>query len=159
MKNINYLIVLLLIAFTACDSDVVDRLDDLAGEWKLSTMTYTDSLGNVQTISNSSTTLLLTKEIATGNATVDGVRYGVQDVGEEDFSFEYSFDFSQNNVDIMFTQSDKEKLPTDAVGRTQLYQFEQPNDSRLDIFTDEEFYYVQDKVKTLKNVRYIFERK
>ena len=147
-----------LVFAASCDSDVVDRLDDLAGNWQLTTMTYTDSLGNAQTISNSSTTLLLTKEIATGNSTVDGVRYGVQDIEGEEFDFEYSFDFSQNNVDIMFTQSDKERFPADAVGRTQLYQFEQPNDSRLDIFTDEEVYYIQDKLNVLKDVRYIFER-
>lgn len=59
----------------------------------------------------------------------------------------------------MFTQSDKEKLPTDAVGRTQVYQFEQPNDSRLEIFADEELYYIQDKLNVIKNVRYTFERK
>lgn len=161
MKNLKYLIVLSLLAFTACDSDVVDKLDNLSGEWKLSTMTYTDSLGNVQTISNSSTTLLLTKEIATGNATVDGVRYGVQDVGEEVFRFQYSVDFSQDKIDILFENSDvrsQELLPLDAVGRRQVYDF-QVNKSSMVISTETEFNQDRADSEIFTDVRYIFERK
>lgn len=34
MKNIKFIVILLAVPFTACDSDMINRLDDMAGTWQ-----------------------------------------------------------------------------------------------------------------------------
>ena len=159
MKNMKYLVVLLVLA-TACDSDVVDRLDDLLGSWKLTEMKYTDPQGTPWTISESSTVLTFTKEIAGGgDQNVDGVRYGIQDVGKEAFRYQYSVDFSQDNIDILFEEaSAKEQLPLDAIGRNQVYKFEQAGKSHIVISAEVEVNRDRVDSEVLTNVRYTLEK-
>ena len=162
MKNIKYLVVLLLLVVASCDDsdDITNQLDDMSGTWQLIEMNYTDPQGTPWTITESSTTLTFTKEIAGGgDQNVDGVRYGVQDVGEEEFRYQYSVDFSQDNIDILFEEaSAKEQLPLDAIGRNQVYKFEQTDKSHIVISAEVEVN--RDKVdsEVLTNVRYILER-
>ena len=159
MKNVKCLVALLLLATASCDSDIVNRLDDLSGTWKLVEMTYIDPQGASQTISDSETTLLFTKEIAGGgSANVDGVRYGVQDMGNEEYRFQYSIDFSTGYIDVLYEDGDiPGDLPIDAVGRVQVYQFEQPDDDRIIISVEYEEA-ARGEFETLKNVRYEFVR-
>lgn len=161
MKNSKYLIILLSLGWVACDSDIANQLDDMAGTWQLTEMTYTDPQGAKWTISDSETTLTFTKEIASGgDQNVDGVRYGVQDVDDNAFRFQYSVDFSQNNIDILFEEAEaKERLPLDAVGRNQVYKFEQTDNSHIVISTEVERNYDKVDSEVLTNVRYILERK
>ena len=159
-KNTKYLIAFLLLATAACDSDIVDRLDDLSGTWKLTEMTYTDPEGMSQTVLDSKTTLLFTKEIAGGgSANVDGVRYGIQDTGNEEYRFQYSIDFSTGYIDILYYEDGDipGALPLDAVGRVQVYRFEQRGNSRIIIAVEQEEA-ARGDFETLKNVRYVFER-
>ena len=159
MKNLIFVAILLSLFTTSCDSDIVDRLDDLSGTWKLAEMTYTDPQGMIQTISDSETTLLFTKEIAGGgSANVDGVRYGIQDTGNEEYRFQYSIDFSTGYINILYEDGDTPgALPLDAVGRVQVYQFEQPDDDRIIISVEYEEA-ARGEFETLKNVRYEFVR-
>lgn len=157
MKNLIYIIVLLLFVTASCDSDITNRLDDVSGTWKLAEMTYTDPQGVSQTISNSETTLTFTKEIA-GDTDVDGVRYGIQDTGNEEYRFQYSVDFSTGYIDILYEDGDiSGTLPIDAVGRVQVYQFEQPDDDRMVISVEYEEA-ARGEFETLENVRYEFIR-
>ena len=161
MKNIKYSIVLFSLAIVSCeDYDVIGQLDDMAGTWQLTEMTYTDPQGTKWTISDSETTLTFTKEIAGGgDQNVDGVRYGVQNVGIEALRYEYSVDFSQDNIDILFEEADaKEQLPLDAVGRNQVYKFEQTDKSHIVISTDVERNTDKVDSEVFTNVRYMFEK-
>lgn len=162
MKKLSYSVILLALSIASCDSDVSDRLDDMAGIWQLEEMTYTDPQGVAQTITDSETTLTFTKKIA-GKTTeeVDGVRYGTLDTGEEDFRYQYSVDFSRGYIDILFedeTVRREDRLPLDAPGRRQVYDFEQPSESSMVISTPQEFN--QDRADTdiFANVRYLFKR-
>ena len=157
MKNLIFIAVLLLLFSTSCDSDITNRLDDLSGTWKLTEMRYTDPQGALQTISDSETTIIFTKEI-TGNTDVDGVRYGVQDVDNEEYRFQYSIDFSTGYINILYEDGDiPGDLPIDAVGRVQVYQFEQPDDDRIIISVEYEEA-ARGDFETLKDVRYEFVR-
>jgi hypothetical protein len=158
MIKSEYLIIFLLFLSVSCKSDLIDELDDLSGRWKLTEMSYTDSQGAFKTISDSKTILILTEGIATGNQGVDGARYGIQDVGVEEFHFQYSIDFSQGYIDLLFPQVDKGELPIDAIGRVQVYQFRQIDKSHIEFFVNEEVDYAKGEFAPLKNVRYIFKK-
>lgn len=156
------MIVLLSLAIVSCDSDndISSRLDDMNGTWQLTEMIYTDPQGTKRTISDSETTLIFTKEIAGGGSqNVDGVRYGVQDVGEEAFRYQYSVDFSQDNINILFEEADaKDRLPLDAIGRNQVYKFEQTDESHIVISTEVETNRDKVDAEVLTNVRYMLEK-
>ncbi len=157
MKNLSFIIALLSLITVSCDSDISSRLDDMNGNWQLMEMTYTDPQGAKWTISDSKTTLTFTKEIVGGDA--DGVRYGLQDVGDESFRYQYSVDFSQDNINILFEDADaREQLPLDAIGRNQVYKFEQAGKSRIVISAEVEVNRDRVDSEVLTNVRYTLEK-
>lgn len=162
MKNLKYLVVFSSLIIVSCDSDMLDRMDDMAGTWQLTEMTYTDPQGTTKTVSDSETTLTFTKEIAGGgDENVDGVRYGVQDIGEETFRYQYSVNFPQGRINILFEEGNvrrEDRLPLDAIGRLQVYDFEQIDKSRIVISTPKEFN--QDKADSdiFTDVRYVLKR-
>ena len=153
-----------LVVFTfcfACDSDMSNRLDDMAGIWQLTEMTYTDTQGDVKTIDSSPTRLTFTKEIAGGGPSkVDGVRYGNLDTGEEVFSFQYSIDFSQGKINILFDDPEvrsQDLLPLDAVGRKQVYDF-QVDKTTMVISTETEFNQDRADGEVFTDVRYLLKK-
>lgn len=159
MKNLSFVIALLSLIIVSCDSDtdISSRLDDMNGNWQLTEMVYTDPQGAKWTVSDSKTTLTFTKEIAGGDA--DGVRYGIQDAGGEEFRYQYSVDFSQDNINILFEEADaKEQLPLDAIGRNQVYNFEQTDKSHIVISAEVEMNRDKVDAEVLTNVRYMLEK-
>ena len=144
----------LILAFIACDNDDDNGSQQLEGTWNISEMSYVNSLGESQVVSNSSTTLLFTTNSSTDNLSSGELKKGVQDVGSEEFDFNYSANFSRNTIDVLLNQSDRAKLPPDAVGRIQVYRFERPSDDFIELYASEEADYAEGKFGTYRNVRY-----
>jgi hypothetical protein len=91
---------------------------------------------------------------------VDGVRFGSLDTREEVFRFQYSVDFSQDKINILFEDPDvrsQDLLSLDAVGRKQVDNF-QVDKSTMVISTEMEFNQDRANSEIFTDVRYLLKR-
>ncbi len=140
----------------SCDSNWTAKLNRLGGTWKLSRMEYIDGQGVQKIVTSSNTKIVLADHFPEGE-TVDGERKGKQLIGNESYEFSYNFGlFEPKSCNFFFDEVVKMQLPIDAIGRIQVYDFEQADKRHIRFFTDLEYDYAAKE--KLRKVSYFFEK-
>lgn len=147
-----------IVILCSCDSKIEPLLNEIEGSWNLKYIEYEKINGEKTLVSNPDVVLELTSELATGSQ-VEGVRMGNQYFDGKVYPFEYSIDFSQNKIDLLFMDLDKTKLPDKAIGRNQVYNLEIIDKHKIKISSEIEFDYEKNTFEPRKNILYEFIKK
>jgi hypothetical protein len=120
MKTLSKILLGLMLFAFSCQSEREKVNESFAGTWKLEKMSYTDSLGVVNTISDSNVSLTFLNDIKETSSN------GYEIVDKDTIVFSYSIDHEFNDIDIMLNAHlDTVKLPLAAIGRMQVYHWEE----------------------------------
>jgi hypothetical protein len=139
--------------FISCKKDYENDLDDVVGKWKLTGMYYSDSINQLKIVENKAIFLVFSNvSNSVDNWSRDKIGYQIIDT--DTLNFSYQFDFSTLLFDISLKQTVLETMPISALGKIQVYQFQQLDMKKIEFFTENEYDYLHKQV--LKNVWYQF---
>jgi hypothetical protein len=157
MKKNLFFLLFLFILTTSCRDQYERDLSRMTGTWLLDRVVYENELGKPIEITDSEIMLIFNDKEDPDNKA--GGKQGTLILGKnvEPIYFKYSFDFSSENVDLSFDQADLERLPVDAIGKVQVYNFKLIDKNMLEFSADYEMVHSSNEV--IKNVTYTFVRK
>jgi hypothetical protein len=150
MKTTYLLFISLILA--SCEGKYVKAVRKFQGDWQIQSISYIDNKQNINKAGNLG-------QMSFGNEKpnpVDGVYIGKQIIGKWEAEFQYSGIISGDHIDIMLVGIDRKAIPTDAIGRVQVYNYEFMDNNTLKIYTDKEFDYSTNKLFT--DVSYVLKR-
>ena len=149
MKTLSKILLGLMLFAFSCQSEREKVNESFAGTWKLEEMSYTDSLGVVNTISDSNISLTFLNDIKETSSN------GYEIVDKDTIVFSYSIDHEFNDIDIMLNAHlDTVKLPLAAIGRMQVYHWDKIDKKTIEFSADLELEH--SSTLLIRNTSYLF---
>jgi hypothetical protein len=149
MNYRNLIGIFFIILFSSCIDDIERANEDIQGVWKLESMQYEDSTGNVKVITDSDIKLIFTNDNKE-----EGDDSGFQIIDTDTISFIYFVGPDYNNFRL--ERSDIRKLPLPAIGKTQLYDFNKIDKKTIEFYTDSEYCYLDNQ--KIYNTSYLYSK-
>ncbi len=150
MKTTYLLFISLILA--SCEGKYVKAVRKFQGDWQIQSVSYFEGSQTMNKTGNLGQMSFGTEK----PNPVDGVYIGKQVIGKWEAEFQYSGIISGQHIDIMLVGIDRKAIPTDAIGRVQVYNYEFKDSNTLRIYTDKEFDFSTNKLIT--DVSYVLKR-
>lgn len=146
MKNL-CAIIIILCSMCSCKDETERLYETMDGTWKLSRMEYLDSTGIVKIIEDSETMLIFSF-----NNDLMITSTGQQIIGKDTLVFGYRV--SPDDANFLFALPDIKKMPIDAIGRVQVYDFQKISKKKVEFSIGQEYDFITGGL--YKNVLYQF---
>jgi hypothetical protein len=147
MKQILFFTAIIIITiFSSCKDETESINEVVNSTWALSSMQYEDSTGTIKVISDSDASLTFNFE------SIESTNLGYQVTGSDTLNFEYAL--YSDCCNLMFERSDIKKMPIDAIGRVQVYDFHKISKKKVEFSIGQEYDYTTGEL--YKNVSYLY---